>query len=163
MHASAKPSITTMSSDIASMSLLLTRMMIIVRQTIDRPTWYPTVGMLQDRPSTGGCSTSCDSKKYRKMCESFCNTIARLREDMRYWRSETRRLQRRLDEAKARKSLQCLVCLEEKEKWVVVQCGHLICGGYVLDLMQWQALFNKPYPSCQAPMKSLAECYPNLR
>jgi Zinc finger, C3HC4 type (RING finger) len=32
-------------------------------------------------------------------------------------------------------SLECPVCLEEKEEWLSIQCGHLICYGCVLDLM----------------------------
>lgn len=98
------------------------------------------------------------------MCHLFCNTIARLRKDSRSLKEENRRLQQLLDKQKARKSLECPVCLGEKEKWLLsVQCGHLICDDCARDLMKRDMLFNKPCPLCQALITSLAVCYPNLR
>jgi hypothetical protein len=97
------------------------------------------------------------------MCESFINTIARLRRDLRSSRSENRRLEELFDERKARESLECPVCLEEKEKWLSVQCGHLFCYECVLDLMKRETFFNKPCPLCQERITSLAVCYSHSR
>ena len=97
------------------------------------------------------------------MCESLFSRIDQLKRNLRSSQTENRRLLQLLEKRKIRENLECPVCLREKENWLSVQCGDIICHDCVLDLMKREALFNKPCPLCQTSIKSLTVYHPNLR
>lgn len=96
------------------------------------------------------------------MGERLIARINQLKRELRSSRLRESELEQLLDEQKACKTLGCPICLEDQEKWLSAQCGHLICHACVLHLMERDALFNKPCPLCQAAIKSIAVSYLNL-
>jgi len=80
-----------------------------------------------------------------------------LRDGILHEEAEHRKTQERLSEEQAKRTVECKVCYDQPDQWVVISCGHMFCKACA-DIVQLQT--PKRCPNCRAPIKGSFECLP---
>jgi Zinc finger, C3HC4 type (RING finger) len=108
--------------------------------------------------------------KIRHYCHLLDNKVKKLEnrllasnQENEVLKRQNEQLTEQNDQLKKCKALICSICMDPKEEWKILGCGHMLCLGCVHDLKDCNLFWDCPCPMCRKPIQLCADCYPDLQ